>query len=159
MRSICVALALAWLVVAQAAFADTQSQRLAAWKLLQAMHFDTLFEQTVSQLVDFELDRHPEWTPYAPVVRKFFSETLDRKALQEALIGVYTARFSEQELDDITAFYSSPTGQKLLQQTPGLVTDIARIARQQVSAQEPQLRQALETAIHDAGKYQISPAS
>lgn len=159
MRSICAAIALAWLVLAQAASADTQSHRLAAWKLLQAMHFDTLFEQTVTQLVDFELDQHPDWTPYAPAVHKFFTETLDRQALKEALIGIYTARFSEQELDDITAFYSSPTGQKLLQQTPDLVMDIAQVARQQISAQESQLRQALEAAIRDAGKYQMSPAS
>jgi hypothetical protein len=40
------------------------------------------------------------------------------KELEDAVIVVYASNFSAAELRDLTAFYKSPTGQKLLQKTP-----------------------------------------
>ena len=40
------------------------------------------------------------------------------KELEDAVVVVYASNFSAVELRDLTAFYKSPTGQKLLQKTP-----------------------------------------
>jgi hypothetical protein len=40
------------------------------------------------------------------------------KELEDAVVVVYASNFSAAELRDLTAFYKSPTGQKLLQKTP-----------------------------------------
>jgi len=40
--------------------------------------------------------------------------------LMEAVVVIYSSNFSAQELRDLTAFYQTPTGQKLLQKTPAV---------------------------------------
>jgi hypothetical protein len=38
---------------------------------------------------------------------------------------VYGQRFSEKELNDLIAFYETPTGKKFVQQLPGLMKDVS----------------------------------
>ena len=53
---------------------------------------------------------------------------------------MYVQAFSEQELDTINAFYSTPAGQKIITTVPQLVQQRNRLAMQHLQENMPELR-------------------
>lgn len=51
-----------------------------------------------------------------PILQQKMTARIDE--LMEAVVVIYSSNFSAAELHDLTAFYQTPTGQKLLQKTP-----------------------------------------
>lgn len=49
-------------------------------------------------------------------------------AIMEMSAGAYAQRFTVSELNELTAFYDTPIGQKLLRETPELMTGIMQAA-------------------------------
>lgn len=45
------------------------------------------------------------------------------KYIQEAVFPLYDKYYTEQELEDMIAFYSTPTGQKVIDKTPDLLAE------------------------------------
>ena len=60
--------------------------------------------------------------------------------MHEDLVEMYVQAFSEQELDTINAFYSTPAGQKIITTVPQLVQQRNRLAMQHLQENMPELR-------------------
>ena len=56
------------------------------------------------------------------------AETLRSKEVKRDLVELYLVNFTKQELDELTAFYETPTGKKFLEKAPNLMNSAARIA-------------------------------
>ena len=64
-----------------------------------------------------------ENTPIKSLQKKLF-EKIDFDALvEEMTISIYDKHFTLEEIRDVTAFYKSTTGQKLLKTTPAIFAD------------------------------------
>jgi hypothetical protein len=59
---------------------------------------------------------------------------------------MYMQAFTEQELDEINAFYSSPAGSKLIEKLPELIKRRDRLAMQRMQDNISELKQAIEKA-------------
>ena len=57
---------------------------------------------------------------------------------------MYLQVFTEAELDQMNAFYSSPTGQKVLQRLPELVRQRNQLAMQRLQEHIGELQQEIE---------------
>jgi uncharacterized protein len=49
------------------------------------------------------------------------------RLVNEDMVDVYDKHFTLEEIQDFTTFYQSPSGQKLLSQTPGIAKDLMDI--------------------------------
>ena len=65
--------------------------------------------------------------------------------MKDELVSMYMAAFSEQELNEINAFYNTPTGKKLIQNLPDLIQQRDRLAMQRLQANLGELEQEIQT--------------
>ncbi len=57
---------------------------------------------------------------------------------------MYTQSFTEQELNELTAFYKSPTGQKALSTMPTLMVKTIHAGQQNIKEHLPELQKEIE---------------
>ena len=108
-------------VRAQAQDADAQA---AARELITTMKLGDQFKAMMPMIfkafkpaiVQNRPDVDRDFDALVPILLGKMSDRV--KELEDAVVVVYASNFSAAELRDLTAFYKSPTGQKLLQKTP-----------------------------------------
>ncbi len=72
------------------------------------------------------------------IYRDWFKYDFDQQAILAELVEVYSENFTDKEINELTAFYETPTGQKFLAKSPELMQIGA-----QLGMQEGQLKQGL----------------
>ncbi|MEJ2646102.1 MAG: DUF2059 domain-containing protein [Gammaproteobacteria bacterium] len=120
--------------------ASPTSHRAAAERLLATLHQEKLFNGTVERMVTIQLRQNPQLAPFKDVMLKFFRKYMSYKAMKGQMVDLYMNAFTEKELDDIDAFYHTPTGQKTVRVLPQLMSEGAQIGVQQVRAHMGELR-------------------
>ncbi len=73
-------------------------------------------------------------------VARVISDALAWEKLKPAYVKLFTEAYSEAELDDIVAFYRSPTGQSMVAKGPSLMAKSSELAQQKLAAVMPQLQ-------------------
>ena len=63
--------------------------------------------------------------------------------MKDNLTTMYMTAFTEQELNEINTFYSSPGGQKLIQRLPELIQQRDQLAMQRIQENIGELQQAI----------------
>jgi hypothetical protein len=76
----------------------------------------TIIQHLKPAIVQNRPDVGRDFDAMMPVVQEKMAARLGE--LSNAMAAVYASNFTAAELSDLTAFYKSPTGQKLLQKTP-----------------------------------------
>ncbi len=131
-----------------------------------ARMFDQSYEATIqesTELTPAEKDRkikdHQTFSAkFSERFSKRMATEIDFQKFQENLmLGLYDKYFSEQELMDLLAFHSSPTGQKALQVMPQLLGDSMRRSGEILGPQVSQIaaevsREILDEVIKPAPK-------
>lgn len=88
---------------------------------------------------------------YQRQAREILNAQLSWDAIRDELIDLYLPVFSEEEFEQLAAFYRSPAGSKLMEHLPELTRDSMAITRerleQQISPQLEQLVQAMEAEV------------
>ncbi|TDJ04089.1 MAG: DUF2059 domain-containing protein, partial [Deltaproteobacteria bacterium] len=64
--------------------------------------------------------------------------------IKDDVIKMYTQSFTEQELNELTAFYKSPTGQKALSTMPTLMVKTIQIGQQNIKEHLSELQKEIE---------------
>lgn len=107
-------------------------------------------------------------TAFVNKVDAIIENTLSWKQIEPALVNLYSDAFTEQQMDDMLAFYKSPTGQAVIEKTPLLVKQSNAMAQQRLAAVMPELHKMFqdfvteETCIgnqstQQAGKHSDKP--
>jgi hypothetical protein len=73
-------------------------------------------------------------------VARIVSDALAWEKLKPAYVKLFTEAYSEAELDDIIAFYRSPTGQSMVAKAPSLMAKASEIAQQRLATVMPELQ-------------------
>ena len=76
-------------------------------------------------------------------VREVVKPEAVRKVIEPVLIDIYSRNFTEEELAELLAFYSTPTGKKLAALSPQLLREVTERTKK---AMEPLIAQARENA-------------
>jgi hypothetical protein len=72
-------------------------------------------------------------------VTRIVADALAWEKLKPAYVKLFAEAYSEVELDDILAFYKSPTGQSMVAKNPLLMTKASEIVQQRMAAAQPEL--------------------
>lgn len=115
------------------ALADAESMKEAE-QLLQTMGTEAALEQSMSQMIDVQLQQNPALAPYKGVMMEFFSKYTSYDSLKLEMAQAYSEAFTTAELKEINAFYSSDVGQKVVETMPVLMAEGAQMGISRVQA-------------------------
>ena len=100
--------------------ADAASEKEAE-KLLNMVGTQEVMEQSMSQMLDIQLQQNPALAPYKGVMMEFLNENMSYESLKPELIRMYSEEFTSSELREINAFYSTDVGKKSIEKMPTLM--------------------------------------
>lgn len=111
----------------------------------------TNFQDSYQKSVDLILENHiasrPELEQFRPVLKAFFDKFLSWKQVEGKMIRLYSEAFTEEELRELIAFFSTPVGKKWAKVQPDLVLKGAKIEQEVTEEHLPELRQMMNEQI------------
>ncbi len=131
----------------------TDSHKAAALKLLNVTQTAELLEQTTTQMTRMfsAMSQRPDIT----AAQKKIIKTYEQKAtdllkteltwnkLENEFVDLYTEVYTEPELTELTRFYETPVGKKMLEKTPELMARSMQISQQHVQLLIPKMQQLM----------------
>ena len=82
--------------------ADEASEKEAE-KLLDMMGMQEMMDQSVSQMLDIQLQQQPDLAPFKGVMIEFFNKNMSYESIKPELIKMYSEAFTASELKEIIA--------------------------------------------------------
>jgi uncharacterized protein len=76
--------------------------------------------------------------------------------LEPAITDIYRRNFSQKEIDDLTAFYQSPSGQAMISKMPEVMRESIQMGRDQMSAMIPQMQQISQQMAQEFKEYEAT---
>lgn len=134
--------ALAAPVVAAAAPPDKHLQ--AASELVRLMNLEQEMMGGATAMVDAMLQQNAALGPYRDTILKWAEKYLTWEEVAPKVTAMYEETYSEAELREIIAFYSTPTGRKVLATSPDLMKRGAMIGAEVAQAHMHELEQMIE---------------
>lgn len=144
--------AAALLLSSSLALADAASHAQAAERFLKLTRADQMSAQVYLQVQQAFEQRYAEQAvpDKKALLQRYQAKgkaALDRglawDKLKPEMISLYTGAFSEQELNELIAFYQSPLGGKLLDHLPVITMESARLTQRQVQQVAPEVNKLL----------------
>ena len=134
-------------------FADNNSKKEAEI-LLSTMGMDTALEQTISQMLDIQLQQNPTLAPFKQVMLRFFNKHMSYESLKPEMVAIYSEAFTSTELKEINAFYKTPTGSKTIEKIPELMAKGGQIGAQRVQDNIQELQEMIKVESERIQKLQ-----
>jgi len=136
-----------------AAHADEASHRQAVEQLFKLTAMQQKIDESVASVLALQIAQNPGLKPHQDVVSEFLERHIGWGSLKDALSDMYMQEFTEQEVNDMNTFYSSPTGHKVIERLPVLVQMRNQLASQRLQANIGEL----EYEINARQKQQAHP--
>lgn len=105
---------------------------------------EVALEESLSQIMDIQLQQNPALLPYKDVVMQFFRKHVSYSSLKPEMIQIYAEVFTAQELRDINAFYRTETGQKTIRLMPQLSAAGAQLGLQRIQQNGAELQRMIQ---------------
>lgn len=123
---------------------EAGSHRQAVEKLFELTRMQEKIDASVNNVVALQLNQDPAMREHETLLRDYMERQIGWEGLKNPLIEMYMQTFTAQELDEINAFYGSPTGRKMVEQLPELIKRRDRFAMQRMQDNISELRKAIE---------------
>ena len=104
----------------------------AAERLVEALRLEEAVTAAAARTVVEWMASVPEWRPHEDILTDYMEEKAGWEVLMPAVVHVYAETFTEQELEELLRFYSSPTGRKLVETSPDIALRIQAMTREQL---------------------------
>lgn len=117
-----------------------------ALAFLEAKGVARLLDRNVEEMIRQQCAAAPETAAFRAVLERVYREYFGFAALKEDLVRYYLAKFSAAELEELTRFYNSPAGRRLVASELDLVPETARLMIRQSKAMLPKLQKELKAA-------------
>jgi uncharacterized protein len=124
---------------AQQSAADAPASKEDIEKYLDAMHYPDLMRSTLDamakqmhQMTHAQLEKQPNLPPdFETRMDKTMDDMIKDFPIDEmiqAMVPAYQRHLTKGDVDALTAFYSTPTGQKVLKEMPAMTADAMQSA-------------------------------
>jgi hypothetical protein len=88
----------------------------------------------------------------ADKVGALMAKALNWSDLEPEYTKIYAEQFTEQQIDDLLAFYRSPTGLAIVDKMPVLLQESSALVQKRVASVNPELQSLLEDFMTNAAK-------
>ncbi|MEO7593906.1 MAG: DUF2059 domain-containing protein [Byssovorax sp.] len=128
-----------------------ETQRSAVDGLFEVMHMQQVLDASLDAAMKAQLEGNPKIRPFEPVLRKFMAKYLSIEGLREPMTRLYVARFSELEIVQLTAFYRTPLGQRMLAEVPKIIEEGGKIGMNLVKEHMDELIDMVRQHVEQGG--------
>ncbi|SDI53799.1 hypothetical protein SAMN04488540_10230 [Ferrimonas sediminum] len=118
--------------------------RAEAERLLDSMGMARVLEQSIDQMLTLQVKQNPAMAPYQQVMSEFLHKHMSYTSLKPMLVDMYSEAFTAQELQDLNAFYQTPTGRKSIALMPQLSAQGAQLGAMKVQQNMAELQQMIQ---------------
>jgi hypothetical protein len=118
-KAVCAAMAILCAVIPAAAAQSSHDR--AVLELFEVMGLERQAVAGATAMIDAQVDGNPAIAPYRDVMVAWATKYLTWDAMVPEMTRVYEATFTETEIRQMTDFYRTPTGQKVLATMPELM--------------------------------------
>jgi hypothetical protein len=124
------------------------SQLKAAEQLLIATGINNQFGGIVDNMISTSSAQIPEAQrgEFVGVMKHFMAKYYSWDVLKTEFAKIYAAEYTEDELNQLTAFYNSPLGKKLGAKTPVLMQKGMALGQKTIADHRPELEQMMQDA-------------
>jgi len=159
--------------LAQQTPADAPATQADVARYLEAMHTRELLGQTIEAMAkpmhqmvhDMYLKNKEKLPPdFEERMSKMMDDMLRNMPWDEmlqAMVPAYQKHLTKGDIDNLVAFYSSPTGQKLLREMPSLMADSMEatmpIMRKHIEGVTERIQHEMATMVKDSSKDPSAP--
>ncbi|MGH9868726.1 MAG: DUF2059 domain-containing protein [Candidatus Polarisedimenticolia bacterium] len=140
-------------VLTPASAGKASSHDEAVLELFQVMGLERNAVAGAAAMIEAQVQANPDIEPYRDVMLEWAGRFLTWDAMAPDLTAVYKATFTEREVREMTAFYRTPTGKKVLETLPKLMQkgaevgmNLARSHQKELETMVLQRRKELEAA-------------
>jgi len=123
---------------------EADSHRRAVEQLFELTRMQEKIDASVNNVVALQLNQDPAMREHETLLRDYMERQIGWSGLKGPLADMYMQAFTQQELDEINAFYGSPTGRKMVEQLPELIKRRDQFAMQRMQDNIGELREAIE---------------
>ena len=125
---------------------DTDSHRHAVERLFELTRMQEKIEASVNNVVTMQLNQDPALREHEALFRDYMERHIGWSGLKEPLIDMYMQTFTLEELNEMNAFYGSPTGKKMVAKLPELIKRRDQFAMQRMQDNIGELQKEIEAA-------------
>jgi hypothetical protein len=144
------------MLLASHAIAGEISHRQAAEKILSIGGMEQALVQSIEQMLNIQIRQKPSLVPYKEVMSKFLKKYMSYESLKDDIVAIYMEEFTEKELQEILAFYKTPTGRKTLEKMPQLMAKGAQLGVLRVQQNIGELQEMIRAESERIQKSQES---
>ena len=123
-----------------------EAEVVAANELLQAIQFEKTMEKAKEMSIQMIVQMNPAISKYESIIKEFYNKNMDAKIFREEIISIYADVFTKSELEAITAFYNTETGQKALEKLPEIMQRAMQLSSARVMEHQNELIEMITQA-------------
>lgn len=123
----------------------------AAEEVLQASGVDVQFKESIQALVNqySEQVAVEKREKFKQVLNTFMAKYASWDNVKDNLSSIYAEAFSEAELKQLTTFYQTPLGKKLVREQPFLLQKSVQFGQTLIASHQVELQQMLQDVFKD----------
>ncbi len=119
--------------------ADEASHRKAILEYFKITNQENTYNRTLEVMVNAQIKQAPQLAAFRDTMMEFFKKYVSWEVVQPKCIEIFMQAFTENEIKDITAFYSTPTGRKFAQAMPELMTKLMAVGQDEIKTHQAEL--------------------
>jgi uncharacterized protein len=121
---------------------------------VQQQNLDNIKSNVFQQMFPVKLtpDQKTQVDSLADKVAAVMAKALSWNDIEPEYTKLYADTFTEQQIDDLLAFYRSPTGQVIVEKTPVLLKQSTVMIQKRMAAVNPELQTLLKDFMANAAK-------
>lgn len=126
--------------------ADDASHRQQVETLFRLTQMEKKINDSVANVLQLQIRQNPQLQKDSKAMESFLQKYIGWQAMKQDIADMYLQTFSEQELEQINAFYITPAGQKVINVVPQLVQQRNQIAMTRLRQNIGELQQIMSPA-------------
>lgn len=122
-----------------AAPADDKSHKAAAREVLKAMDSEKQLQASIDVTLDAMTKANPMLRENRDKIKKFLVKYMGWEGLEDDFVRIYVKSYTEDELNDIAAFYKTPTGKKMASKTAEITKQALELSQRKLEENQAEL--------------------
>ncbi len=105
--------------------------------------------ESADRMFELQAKQMPQITQYKEIMTEFFNKYINWDTIGEDVKEIYKNSFTESEIEDLIAFFSTETGQKFVMTNPEIQQKIAELTQGIVMKHQAELQQKIMESMQD----------
>jgi hypothetical protein len=135
--------------VADRNLGSSKSHRAKVKELFALMDMERVLDAAVTESMAAQERANPALGQFRDIMLDFMRQYMSWKSLERGFVDDYMETFSEAEIDDMVAFYRTPTGAKAISAVPSLLKRGSERGMTQVEKHLPELQKRIQERVKE----------